>query len=229
MCSSRCACFDVSIGSISIPFWHRSSGICRHRSSTHSWEQIWRSTCCAKSDRLEVFSFCVFVCKWLEANVLLQIPTIIKKYYLKKTYAKSNIGSSPSPIIPMSLVPRIWLKSIGPPMLFGVLPGWTGVFKPLRLPPLYVDAAVLCKHVASPTTRIPFSTASTGAAGILLCAAASKWRSQLSLILHAGPGAVIGLGEVPTEYRPGCGISIVLKSLYEINCSLIILYMLCVY
>lgn len=128
-------------------------------------------------------------------------------------YAKSSIGSSPSPKIPRSLVPRMWLKSIGPPMLFGVLPGWTGVFKPLRLPPLYVDADVLCKHVASPTTRIPFSTANTGAAGILLCAAARRWRSQLSLMLQAGPGAVIGFGEVPTEYRPGCGISMVLKSL----------------
>lgn len=135
------------------------------------------------------------------------------QFEIIKTHDKSSIGSSQSPSIPNSLVPNMWLKSIGGPLiLFGVLPGWTGVFKPLRFPPLYVDGA-FCKHVASPTTKIPFNTASIGPTSMFLWAAASKCRSQLNLILHAGPGVVIGLGEVLTEYRPGWGISIVRKSL----------------
>lgn len=129
---------------------------------------------------------------------------------IKRTYVISNIWSSPSPRI--SLVPKMWLRSMVPPILFGVLPGWTGVFKPLRLPPLYVDGGFWW-HVASPTTKIPLSTANTGPTAMSLWAAANKWRSQLSLMLKTGPGVVIGFGDVLTEYRPGCGISIVLNNL----------------
>lgn len=120
------------------------------------------------------------------------------------TYPKSSIGSSPSPSIPISSrVPRMWLRSTGPLILFGVLPGWTGVFSPLFLP----LPKVVLWTVASATTRMALSTAKTGATEIFLWAPPRRRRSQLSLMLLC-IGPITWIGEVLTEYIPGWGYSI---------------------
>jgi len=133
---------------------------------------------------------------------------IILQYSEKNAYPTSRRGSSLAPR--RSLVPRMWLMLSSPelPTETDLLTGPTESFLPL-----------MSLAVASPITKMPFNTASRAPILMLLCAAASRCRSQLRRMLKCCRVAAIGCGEVPDKI-----MFFVILCGFKIECKFTVLY-----